>query len=357
MTGRSRPALDVLPAYRPGRSAEEVAAELGITDVIKLASNELPFGPLPSVAGAISAGIERINLYADTRAIELRATIAGHHGLDLEQVTVGSGSVTLLQQLALAYVDPGEKIAMCWPSFEAYPLFAILVDASQTRVPLVEERFDLDGLAAAVDANTKLAFVTNPNNPPGTTVSTAEIRDFCERVGPGCLVVLDEAYAEFVTDPGVEDSIPLLDEFPHLVITRTFSKAHGLAGLRAGYALGHPDVIADLDKTYVPFAVNELAQRAAIASLGALDEMEARVATVVAERARVVEALRSRGWSVPDAQANFVWLPLGDQATPIGQRLERSGVVVRAFDGVGVRITIGDAVMNDRLLAALGAPD
>ncbi len=353
MTGRPRPALDVLPAYRPGRSADQVAAELGIAEAIKLASNELPFGPLPSVAGAISSGIEQVHLYADTRATELRVAIAEHHGLDVAQVTVGSGSVTLLQQLALSYVDPGEKIAMCWPSFEAYPLFAILVDATQTRVPLTEERFDLDQLAAAIDGATKLAFVTNPNNPTGTTVSTAEIRQFCERVPRSCLIVLDEAYAEFVTDPSVEDSIPLLDEHPNLVITRTFSKAHGLAGLRCGYALAHPDVVANLDKTYVPFAVNELAQRAAVASLASTDEMRGRVDTVIAERDRVAGRLRTAGWTVPDAQANFVWLPLGDRSVDIGTALERRGVVTRAFDGVGVRVTIGDEAMNDRFLAAI----
>lgn len=342
----------MLPAYRPGRSAEQVAAEQGLAEAVKLASNELPFAPLPSVAGAIAAGIERVHLYADTRATSLRRDIAEHHGVDEDCVTVSNGSVTILQQLALSYVDAGEKIAMCWPSFEAYPLFAMLVDAEQTRIPLVDERFDLDALARSIDESTKLAFVTNPNNPTGTCVPTTAIRSLLEHVPSTCPVVLDEAYAEFVTDPSVEDSAPLLDDFANLVITRTFSKAHGLAGLRVGYALAHPEVVETLDKTYVPFAVNELAQRAASASLDATDEMHERVAIVVAERDRVARALRDRGWPVPDAQGNFVWLPVPDRATTVGEALERVGVVARAFGGVGVRITIGDRPMNDRLLAA-----
>lgn len=357
MTGQPRPALDDLPAYKPGRSIEEALAEHGITTAVKLASNELPYGPLPSVAGAISSGIERLHLYADARAATLRAAIAEFHGVDDARVTVANGSVTLLQRLALSYVDPGEQIAMCWPSFEAYPMFAALVGAEQVRVPLVDERSDLDALAAAVTDRTKLVMIANPNNPTGTTVPTSAIAELCRRVPTTSLVVLDEAYAEFVTDPGVTDPVPLLDEFDHLVITRTFSKAHGLAGLRAGYALGHPDVIGMLDRTQVPFAVNELAQRAATASLGAIDEMRTRVDSVVRERSRVVDALTQQGWRLPDAQANFVWLPVGPRAASLGEHLESTGVITRVFPEVGIRITIGDAAMNDRLIAALADVD
>lgn len=355
MTGRPRPALTDLPAYKPGRSVEQALAEYGIDSAVKLASNELPWGPLPSVAGAISSGIEQLHLYADTRAAALRERIARHHDLEPDQVTVGNGSVTLLQRLALSYVDAGEKIAMCWPSFEAYPMFAALVGAQETRVPLVDERFDLGALAAAVDDHTKLAFVTNPNNPTGTAVSTEAIEAFCRSIPSSCLIVLDEAYAEFVTASDVTDSTKLLERFDNLVITRTFSKAHGLAGLRVGYALGDPEVIGMLDRTQVPFSVNELAQRAAIASLDAADEMGARVASVINERTRVAETLRERSWNVPDAQANFVWLPLGEQSAATGERLESRGVITRVFDGVGIRATIGDTAMNDLLLDALGS--
>lgn len=355
MTGTPRPAIDALPAYRPGRSAAAAEADHGVADAIKLASNEAPFGPLPSVAGAISSGIEQINLYADHRASALREELAAQFGVDVDQVTVGPGSAGILQQILLAYCDRGDQVAMCWPSFEAYPLFAMLVEAEQVRVPLRDEAFDLVALADAVTDRTKVVFVTNPNNPTGTVVGTDEISAFLDAVPTGCLVVLDEAYSEFVTDPAVTDSTALLAAHSNLVITRTFSKAHGLAGLRVGYAVGHPDVIAMIDRTLVPFAVNGLAQLAARASLAAHDEMTLRVADVVAERSRVRDALLASGWTVPDAQANFVWLPVGDLASELGTALERQGVVTRAFPDVGVRVTVTDRAGNDRFLAALAA--
>lgn len=353
MTGRPRSAVAALPGYKPGRSAAAAAAEHGIADAIKMASNELPYGPLPSVAGAISAGIEHIGLYADHRATALREELAEYVGVDTEQVTIGAGSAGILQQLLLSYVGPGDQVAMCWPSFEAYPLFAALVEAEQVRVPLVDEAFDLVALAAAITAQTKLVFVTNPNNPTGTIVPTADIAEFLHTVPETCLVVLDEAYSEFVTDERVTDSIALLADHSNLVITRTFSKAHGLAGLRVGYALGHPEVTGIIDRTLVPFAINELAQRAARASLAAPDEMRLRVAEVVSERSRVVDSLRSTGWDLPDPQGNFVWLPVQRDAAALGVDLERQGVVTRAFPDVGVRVTIASAEWNDRFLAAL----
>lgn len=355
MTGRPRHAIASLPAYTPGRSAAAAEADHGITNAIKLASNELPHGPLPSVAGAISAGIEDLHLYADHGARAVREALAERLGVDLAQVTVGAGSAGILQQLCLTYAERGDEVAMCWPSFEAYPVFAMLVEAEQIRVPLRDETFDLPALAAAITPSTKLAFVTNPNNPTGTVVGTDEIVAFLGAVPDTCLVVLDEAYHEFVDDPRVGDSIALLAEHPNLVITRTFSKAHGLAGLRVGYAIGSPQVISMIDRTLVPFAVNAMAQRAALASIAASDEMDERVAGVVAERRRVHTALRERGWTSPDPQGNFVWLPVGDVAAPLGTALERGGVVTRAFPDVGIRVTISDAAGNDRFLTALDA--
>lgn len=357
MTGRPRAVIAQLPAYTPGRSAAAAEAEHGVADAIKMASNELPFGPLPSVAGAISGGIESVGLYPDHRATELRSELATFVGVEPDCVAIGAGSTGILQQLVLAYVGAGDGVAMCWPSFEAYPVFASLVEADQIRVPLRDEVFDLPALADAVTAapHTKLAIVTNPNNPTGTVVGTDDVVTFLRAIPDDRLVVLDEAYAEFVTDPRVRNSVGLLESFPNLVITRTFSKAYGLASLRIGYAIGRPEVIGVIDKTLVPFAVNDLAQRAARASLAAVDEMAERVALVVAERTRVAERLRDRGWTVPDPQANFVWLPVGGGAADLGADLERRGVITRAFPGVGVRVTIAHADWNDRFLDALAA--
>jgi histidinol-phosphate aminotransferase len=354
--GHPRPAVLALPGYRPGRSAAAAAAEHGIADVIKLASNELPHGPLPSVAAAIRAGIDDVHLYPDARASVLRGAIAGSLGIGADHVTVGAGSVGLLQQLALSYVERGDRVAFCWPSFEAYPMFAALVEAEQVRPPLRRQTFDLDALAdsidAATDRSTRLVLIANPNNPSGTVVGTDELVSFVERVPESCLVVIDEAYAEFVTDARIGDSTALVERFANVVVLRTFSKAHALASLRVGYAVARPEVIDVLDRTLVPFAVNGLAQTAAIAALGAADEMRERVDGVVAERSRVVAALRRSGWMVPEPQGNFVWLPAGRASAAIGLALERLGVVARVFADVGIRVTVADRAGNDRFLDA-----
>jgi histidinol-phosphate aminotransferase len=350
--GRPRPAVMAMPGYRPGRSAAAAVEEHGIADAIKLASNELPYGPLPSVAAAIRDAVDGVSVYADHRATELRDAIARSIGVASDRVTVGAGSVGLLQQLALTYLDAGDPVAFCWPSFEAYPQFAGLVAAEQICPPLRRQTFDLHALADAVTSDTKLVLIANPNNPTGTIVGTDEIAALVECVPPGCLVVVDEAYAEFVTDPRISDSIALLDRHPNVLVLRTFSKAHALAALRIGYAIGHPDVIGALDRTLVPFVVNGLGQQAALASLAALDEMRERVAAVVAERSSVAAALWRSGWGVPEPQGNFVWLPTGSAAADVGVGLERLGVVTRVFPDVGVRVTVGDVAANDRFLEA-----
>lgn len=352
MSGRPRPAVLALPGYRPGRSAAAAAAEHGIADVIKLASNELPHGPLPSVAAALRAGIDDVQLYPDHGAVGLREAIAASLGIGADHVTVGAGSVGLLQQLALSYVERGEGVAFCWPSFEAYPQFAALVDGEQIRPSLRRQTFDLELLADVVDADTRLVLIANPNNPTGTVVGADELAVFAAGVPESCLVVIDEAYAEFVTDARIGDSMQLVERFPNVVLLRTFSKAHALASLRVGYAIARPEVIDVLDRTLVPFVVNGLAQTAAIASLDATDEMRERVAGVVAERSRVAAALRERGWMVPEPQGNFVWLPAGPASADIGVALERLGVVTRVFAGVGIRVTVADRTGNDRFLDA-----
>ncbi len=349
---RPRGAVLDMPAYRPGRSSAAVAAEHGIHDVVKLASNELPFGPLPSVVAAIELATHDLSIYPDHRATALREVIAAAVGVPVDHVTVGAGSVGLLQQLALAYAERGDAVAFGWPSFEAYPVFTSLVGADPAAVALRRQTIDLDALAGAVTANTKLVLIANPNNPTGTAVGTDELVEFVERVPPECLVVIDEAYSEFVTDPRVRSAAPLVERFANVVVLRTFSKAHALASLRVGYAIAQPGVVDVLDRVLLPFAVNALAQRAAIASIAADDEMRERVETVVGERARVTSALRHSGWGVPEPQGNFVWLAAGAASTDVGGGLERLGVVARTFDDVGLRVTVADSDTNDRFLDA-----
>lgn len=351
--GRPRPVVAALPSYRPGKGAAQAEQEHGITDAIKLASNENPLPPIESVQRAVAKAAAGLNRYADHRATAVRERLAEWLSVDSEAVAVGCGSVGLLQQFALTYVDPDDEVVYPWRSFEVYPVYTQLAGGRAVTVPLVADGFDLAGLAAAITDRTKLVFLATPNNPTGTAVSTADLATLVEASPPHVVFVVDEAYREFLDrafgDP-VRDLVP---RFSNVAVTRTFSKAHGLAGLRFGYAVGHPELISAIDKTLFPFAVNALAQAAAIAVIDADDEVRARVASILDERRRVAAALVEAGWELPDQQANFVWLPLGDATDEVYLELERRGVVTRPFSGEGIRVTIGSAAENDRFLSTL----
>ena len=352
-----RPALAALPVYKPGRSAEVAMADHDLDSAVKLASNENPFSPLPSVLAAIDrSATDSLNRYADHRAMALRTALASRLGLPAEQIGVGCGSVGLLQQILLAYADPGDEVLYGWRSFEAYPIYTTIVGATAVTVPNRFETLDMAAMTKAVTDRTRVVFVTSPNNPTGTVVRHEELVALLDAVPPNCLVVLDEAYHEYVTGRHAPDALALLAERPNLAVLRTFSKAYGLAALRVGYVLAHPDVVSAIDQVLVPFAVNGLGQAAALASLDADDELAVRVADVVTERERVAGALRRRlGLSVPDPEANFVWLPAGERAADLTVALERAGLVTRPFPGEGVRITIGTAADDDRVLDAIEA--
>jgi histidinol-phosphate aminotransferase len=219
-------------------------------------------------------------------------------------------------------------------------------------VPLRDERHDLPAMAAAVTARTRLIIVCNPNNPTGTVVRRTELESFLDSVPGDCLVVLDEAYREYVRDPDVPDGLSLAVDRPNVVVLRTFSKAFGLAGLRVGYLVGHPEVAAQVRKTRLPYTVNHLAQVAASASLRVRDELSARVEQTVKERERVRTALLDAGFTVPESDANLLWLRLGDDSAAFGARCAAHGVNVRAYPGEGVRVSIGDTGANDAFLAA-----
>jgi histidinol-phosphate aminotransferase len=352
--GRPRRVVADLPSYRPGRGAAQAEAEHGITDAIKLASNENPAPPLDPILAAVHAAAIGLNRYADHRATPVREALAASLGVDVSQVTVGNGSAGLLQQLCFSYVDPGDEVVFPWRSFEVYPVFTRLMDGVPVQVSLAADLgYDVDGLISAVGERTKLVFLASPNNPIGAASTTAELRTLLDGVPDDVIVCVDEAYREFL-DPGFGDPVAeLLPSFPNLVVTRTFSKAHGLAGLRIGYAVGHPDVIATIDRTLLPFAVNALAQAAAIAAIEHVGEIEAAVQAILAERARVEVELAAAGWTFPNHQGNFVWLGLGERTDDVALELERRGVVVRPFSGEGIRVTIGTPDENDRFLTAL----
>lgn len=351
-TPRFRPVLDQFAPYLPGKPP---AAGTGPS--YKLSSNESPFGPLPSVLKVIAEAAGEINRYPDNGAAGLTEAIAARFAVPASHVAVGCGSVGLVQQLLEAVTDPGAEVLYAWRSFEAYPYLADLAGASSIRVPLVDERHDLEAMADAITAATRLIFVCVPNNPTGTIVRSADLARFLDRVPGDCLVVLDEAYAEYVRDPEAPNGIDVYRDHPNVAVLRTFSKAYGLAGLRVGFLIGHEPVAVAARKTMLTFAVNAVAQAAAVASLAAEAELLDRVELVIAERNRVRAELLGMGWTVPPTEANFVWLRLGDGTTAFADACGRAGLSVRAFAEEGVRISIGEKAANDLFLeVAAGYP-
>jgi histidinol-phosphate aminotransferase len=348
---RLRHALDGIPSYRPGRPAASTAG----VPAYKLSSNENPYPPLPSVLDVVRAETGRFNRYPDMFATGLVAAIAERLGVPQERVATGTGSVGVLQQVVQSTAGEGDEVVYAWRSFEAYPIVVQISGARSVQVPLtVTEDHDLDAMADAVTGRTRLVLVCSPNNPTGNAIGRADLERFVERVPSDVVVVIDEAYREFVRDPDVADAVEFARDRPNVVVLRTFSKAYGLAGLRVGFAVAHEPVADALRKTAVPFGVSGVAQAAAIASLGAEDELFERVESLVKERSRVVDTLRGQGWPVPATEANFVWLRLGDRTSELARRCAAAGVVVRPFDGEGARITIGETEANDIFLRVAG---
>ncbi len=346
-TVRLREALAAVPAYKPGKPA---AAHEGLT-AYKISSNENPYPPLPSVLQVVQDGALVMNRYPDMAVTELTLAIARHLGVPPEHIATGTGSVGVLGQLIAASCDPGDEVIYAWRSFEAYPIVVAIAGATSVRVPLdAEARHDLAAMAAAVTDRTRLILICTPNNPTGPVVHRGELEAFLDKVPGDVLVVIDEAYLEFVTDDQAPDGLATYAGRPNVAILRTFSKAYGLAGLRVGYAVAHEPVAAALRKTALPFGVSTIAQRAAIASLGVFDELQERVDALVAERERMVAGLHHQGWHLPETQANFVWLPLGADAEAFAAAADKAGLVVRCFPGEGVRCTIAETEANDRLL-------
>lgn len=337
-----RPEVDAIAAYRPGRSATSEAD--------KLSSNELPFPPLPGVVERAHDELRRMNRYPDAGVTRLYDALAARHEVAPDQLAAGTGSVAVLFSLLSAFCGPGDEIVYPWRSFEAYPIAADLTGASSVRVPLrADATHDVDAMIAAVTDRTKVVLVCTPNNPTGPVVTAAELDALLAAVPPHVVVVVDEAYVEFVRHPDAADGLAASRRHPNVVVLRTFSKAYGLAGLRVGYAIGDAAVTGAIRKTSTPFGVTDVAQAAALASLAAVDELERRVATVVDQRGAVLAGLRGQGWEVPDAQGNFVWLPLGDDSLEFAASCEP--LSVRPFAGEGVRVSIGAPEVNDTFLA------
>jgi histidinol-phosphate aminotransferase len=344
---RFRACLDDVAAYKPGRPPERTDGR----PTYKLSSNENPYPPLPGVLAAAMEAAANMNRYPDMGALELLEALSERFGVPVTDLAVGTGSVAVLYHLLQAACGEGDEVVYAWRSFEAYPIAVQLTGATSVQVPLTEEaRHDFKAMEAALTDRTRVVLVCTPNNPTGPVVRRDELLAFLDVVPRNVLVVLDEAYREFIREPEMVDGAEVYRDRPNVVVLRTFSKAYGLAGFRIGYAIAHPPIVAAIRKCALPFGVSQIAQSAAIASLEAEDELLERVDALVTERTRVVAELRAAGWDVPETHANFVWMPLGGETLAFAEAAQAEGVSVRPFPGDGARVTIGEREANDLFL-------
>jgi histidinol-phosphate aminotransferase len=346
-----RAAIDALPAYVPGKPP---APREGLT-TYKLSSNENPYPPLPGVLTAVAAACRQMNRYPDMANTAVLEALSGRIGLPADQFALGTGSVAVLYHLVQALCDPGDEVVYAWRSFEAYPIAVRVSGAVPVPVPLGPGAVhDLDAMRAAVTDRTRIVLLCSPNNPTGPALRHDDVVAFVDSLPGDVLVVLDEAYVEFVADPAVVRGLDLLAGRPNVALLRTFSKAYGLAGFRVGFCVAEPDLTGAVRAAALPFGVSVPAQAAVVASLAAEAELLDRVAALQAERARLVAGLTDLGFDLPDAQGNFVWFPAGDATADWTARFGAAGLVVRAYVAGdhhdGIRVTVGEPEANSRLL-------
>ncbi len=342
-----RTALDAIPSYVAGKPPP---TRPGLP-TYKLSSNENPYPPLPGVLDAIERAASGFNRYPDMGASGLYAALSKRFDVPEHDLAAATGSVAVLYHLLQATCDEGDEVVFAWRSFEAYPIAVPLSGATAVTVPVTPDgRHDLPAMADAITDRTRVVLVCTPNNPTGPAVRRDELIAFLHQVPSRVLVVIDEAYHEFIRDPDVIDAVELYRGRDNVAVLRTFSKAYGLAGLRVGFAIA-PRRIADaIRKAALPFGISQIAQDAAVASLAAEEALFERVEALVGERTRVLAGLRDQGWDVPDSQANFVWLGLGEQTLDFAAAGAEAGIMVRPFAGDGARVSIGEVEANDVFL-------
>lgn len=354
-----RPVFDTLPSYAAGKPPAPVE---GLTRY-KLSSNENPLGPVPEVARVL-AEFDAVHRYPDPLSTALRTALAGQLGVDAEDIVTGAGSLGALNQILKTFAGVNadgvqDEVIYAWRSFEAYPILVGIMGARSVQVPnLPNGAHDLDAMAAAVTDRTRLILVCTPNNPTGPAVTESQIRSFLAKVPATVPVVIDEAYFEFCAASSIPEGeepplngLDIYRDYPNVIILRTFSKAQGLAGLRVGYSISHPQITRHLRVAATPFAVSALAERAAVASIEHQEAVMERVRHIVAERERVTARLRELGYEFPSTYANFVWLPLGERTGEFVDLMNRNALSVRAFGSEGVRVSIGEVEANDRFLS------
>ncbi|HEX3296911.1 MAG TPA: histidinol-phosphate transaminase [Nocardioides sp.] len=342
-----RDCVSRIPAYVAGKPP---LARPGLT-TYKLSSNENPYPPLPGVVEAATRAAEQMNRYPDMGNTALYEALADKFGIAADDLALATGSVALIYQLVQAFCEPGDEVVYAWRSFEAYPIAVTAAGARNVQVPVLPDgRHDLDGMGKAITDRTKVVLVCTPNNPTGPSVTQTELDDFLARVPGHVLVVVDEAYVEFVRMGDAVNGVATVRAHDNVVSTRTFSKAYGLAGFRVGYAVAPQPIATALRAVSLPFGVSNVAQAAAVASLRAEPELLERVESLVAERERVVKGLADAGLTIPEAQGNFVWFAAGDRTLDLAAAADELGIVVRPFAGDGARISIGEPEANDRVI-------
>lgn len=360
-----RPEIAALRPYQVGRQLADVARAHGLApgDIVKLTANEGPEPPFPGVIGAAARALERSNRYPDNDCWELGHALADEMGVEFENLMFGAGGVALLAEIASAAGGPGTNIVYGWPSFVMYRFVSIWAGCQPVEIPLdAAHELDLEAMRAAIDEGTRAVFVCNPNNPTGTIKGGEEIAAFVEDVPERVLVVVDEAYHEFVTDTRYRTAVPMAIERPNVVVIRTFSKIYGLAGLRVGYAVGPPEALTEVRKAQAPLSVNRVAQAAALASLGQPEELERRRDENSARRHHIIGALAERGLTATDSHTNFVYFELGEATESVVADMTARGVLIRPMGGGWVRATIGNDEESQAFIDALddarsGKPD
>lgn len=355
--GQAAPGLAALQPYVPGKPLSELEREYGVTESIKLASNENPLGPSPQVREAIAAQIDELTRYPDGGAFDLRRVLADRHGVEPACVTVGNGSNDVLDMIARVFLWPGRESLFSEHAFAVYPLSSTAVGATLVQAPAAQYGHDLAAIRERVSARTGVIWIANPNNPTGTRVGERDLRAFVESVPPEVIVVIDEAYFEYVHADDHPDASRWLGDFPNLVVTRTFSKAYGLAALRVGYGLSHLDVADLLNRVRQPFNVDSFGQAAAIAALADQDYLDRSVALNDKGMAQLIEGVSRLGLDYIPSAGNFLTIDLGRDAMPVDQALLHLGVVTRPIANYGLpnhlRVSIGLPDEIDRFLIAL----
>ena len=356
------PGVRGLHPYQPGKPIDELKREYGVSEVIKLASNENPLGPSPKVLEALSAEFDELARYPDGNGFELKQLLSARHGIAMDRITLGNGSSDPLEFVVRVFVQPGDEVLFSEHAFAMYPIVTLAASATPVVAPAKDWGHDLEAMAARITNRTRVIFIANPNNPTGTWLQADELEAFIAKAPPSVMVVVDEAYFDYAIDPalnatGYPDASQWLDRYPNLVVTRTFSKAYGLAGLRVGYSLSHPDVANLLNRIRPPFNVNSFALAAACAGLADTEHVAKGVALNAAEMQRLTTAFTEKGLGYIPSVGNFVCVDVGSTAAPVYDALLHEGVIVRPVANYGMpnhlRVTLGLPEENTRFLNAL----